>query len=162
MNERTEDTKVEAMLRGCETKGMRGERKSSGVVRLPNCQMGGEGGVGVTCWSRAERLATSSLHWDRLEVSVRSISTTVLTFFHLTSFISVFVGRLEAPQHVQSDITHTHLVWTAAYESTNLLPRTWPKRGHSCHTPDLFGHFVLAPVCHMNHKMSMPLIFYSP
>lgn len=46
MNGRTEDTKVEAMLRGCETKGMRGEKKSSGVVRLPNCQMGGERGGG--------------------------------------------------------------------------------------------------------------------
>lgn len=49
MNGQTEDTKVEVMFRGCETKEMgrkkREEKKARGrVVRVPNCQMGGEKG----------------------------------------------------------------------------------------------------------------------
>lgn len=162
MNGQTEDTKVEAMFSGCETKGK--GKNCLGSLDSQTAKWEERWGEkrSETRWSRAERPATSSLHWDRLEVSVRSISTTVLTFFHLTSFISVFVSRLEAPQHVQSDITRARLVWTATYESTDVLPRTWPKRGHSCHTLDLFGHFVVAQVCHVNHKMSILLIFHSP
>lgn len=106
--------------------------------------MGGGRNRTVTHWGRVEGPATSSLHWDRLEVSVRSISTTVLTFFHLTSFISVFVGSLEAPWRVQSDVgtrspTRARCE-TAACESADILPRTWPKRGRGCHTVDFHSN----------------------
>lgn len=89
-----------------------------------------------THFSYSQSHATSSLHWDTLEVSVRSISTTVLTFstwLPSLVFLSAALSLLNVVcifSHTSS-LSHTLLVWTTAYESTVGLPSTRPRGGHS-------------------------------
>lgn len=137
MNGQAKDTKGEAIFRECEKQqeGME-KRKRWGGGGLQTLRQPNDREECHTHFSYSQSHATSSLHWDTLEVSVRSISTTVLTFstwLPSLVFLSAALSLLNVVcifSHTSS-LSHTLLVWTTAYESTVGLPSTRPRGGHS-------------------------------
>lgn len=74
MNGQVKDTKGEAIFRECKDAKQREKRRGTSDSRAAKA------GETLTSAERSERRATGFLQRHTLEVSVRSISTTVLTF----------------------------------------------------------------------------------